>query len=441
MLLRFRVVNHRSIRDEAELSLVSTRLTAARPPDGDWASVTTRVAGVYGANASGKSTVLEALAFMVDAVRYSATRWGDRERFPYRPFALDDKSAGRRSLYELDVVFDGIRHTYGFESSVDGIGGEWLYSYPSGRRRVLFERHGLEGSEIEFGRSLQGENVRIARLLRPPMLYLSTAANSNHRYLRRLWTQLVSDFRYAEHTEMDMNARFMWARGLLEGGGRLAQAVALLRFADLGITDVVLDEEDIDEKIIAAVAHFLETFPLEDESARGSVNSEEVLAGLKKRIRFAHSSGVPGREFVLPLAHESSGTMAWLALGMPALSVLKNGGVLIVDELDSSLHPRLAAALVAMFKDSGFNPRGAQIIFTSHETSLMGSLVDGALEKDEVWFTEKGVDGATELFSLAEYPVRPTDNIERRYFQGRYGAVPVISLDELRSAIIKDEGE
>src|SRR5574342_1009260 len=117
MLLRLRLANHRSIKDEVELSFVSSRLRAAHAPGGDWASFTNRVAGIYGANASGKSTILTGLKFLVDAVQYSATLWSDQTVFPHSPFAFDPESAARSSLYEVDFTAEGVRYTYGFRST------------------------------------------------------------------------------------------------------------------------------------------------------------------------------------------------------------------------------------------------------------------------------------------------------------------------------------
>ncbi|MBN6057192.1 ATP-binding protein, partial [Nonomuraea sp. RK-328] len=418
-----------------ELSLVSTQLTGARPADDDWVSATTRVAGIYGANASGKSTVLDALHFLVLAVSRSATTWGERDCFPHYPFALDDESGERSSLYEIDFVLDKVRFTYGFESSPRGIQKEWLYSYPTGRKRVLFERHGPNSSEIDFGRTLPGENVRIARLLRPTALYLSTAANVNHEFLSGVHRWISRHIQYAQYTETNRKARIRWVRNILENEHVLAQAVGLLRFADLGITRMVLDVEEFDDKVVSMIKRVMDTI---DDGSQGPIDKGQIIADLKKRIRFEHSGDGPGQTFFLPLESESSGTIAWLALAVPALASLRHGDVFAVDELDASLHPRLASALIGMFKDPDLNPRGAQLLFTSHETALLGQTPEVGLSKDEIWFTEKGTDGATDLFALAEFPVRPTDNFERRYLQGRYGAIPMVSQEELRAAVLQD---
>ncbi|MEV7964786.1 ATP-binding protein [Sphaerisporangium sp. NPDC088356] len=438
MLLRFRVANHRSIRDSAEFSLVRSSFSGSKPVDQDWIAVTTRVAGIYGANASGKSTLLEALDFMVQAVTHSATTWGSRNHFPSHPFTLDAASRTRTSLYEIDFVLDGVRFTYGFESSVTGVQKEWLYSYPTGRKRMLFERNGPSGDDIEFGRFLHGENARIARLLRPTALYLSTATNSNHKSLGDVYRWITNHLRYAQYTEADRRARITWARNIMEDESLLSKAIGLLRFADLGITGMVLDEVDLDEGIVGIIKGAFDAYPHSESTPPLAPAMEEILAELKKRLRFTHSGAGPNGPFLLSLEEESSGTVSWLALGVPALLALHNGHVMAVDELDASLHPRLAAALVEMFKDPELNPKGAQLIFTSHETTLLGHMTGVHLSKDEIWFTEKAPDGGTELFSLAEFPVRPTDNYEKRYLQGRYGAVPMVSPEELRAVVLQE---
>ncbi|GAA5068502.1 hypothetical protein HNP84_008393 [Thermocatellispora tengchongensis] len=436
MLLRFRVANHHSIRDVAELSLASVNLTGTRPADGDWVAATTRVAGIYGANASGKSNLLDALHFAGSAVRNSATAWGGEDTFPHHPFALDEASRTRTSLYEFDLVASEVRYTYGFESAPDGIHKEWLYSYPTGRKRVLFERSGLTGDEIEFGRHLPGENMRIARLMRPNSLYLSTARNSNHEFLSRIYLWFRNAINYAAFTEMDKQSRLQWIHTVLEHPQKAAQVVEMLKFADLGIVNLTLETEELDERTKSLISDLLKL--LEGVAPPPKMSVEDILENISKKISFTHV-GAGSKTFSLPLSRESSGTVAWLSLVVPALIALEYGQVLVVDELDSSLHPRLAAALVSMFKDPKLNPRGAQLIFTSHDTNLLEHLAGPALSRDEVWFTEKAPDGATELFALTEFPGRPTDNIERRYLQGRYGAVPMVSPDDLHAAVLRQD--
>lgn len=177
-------------------------------------------------------------------------------------------------------------------------------------------------------------------------------------------------------------------------------ALALLRFADLGIDDVQIVEE-------------------------------KDPAQSRRRLQLIHRVG--GQEVPFDFTEESAGTQTWFSLIGPALTALRRGQVLLFDEIDASLHPKLSARLLELFQDPKTNPRGAQLIFTTHDTSLLNHL-----NRDEVWLTEKGDNGATTLTALAEYggdKVRRSLNLERAYLQGRFGAVPELDQFTLQRAL------
>ncbi|MFF0426862.1 ATP/GTP-binding protein [Streptomyces sp. NPDC004520] len=434
MLLRFRVTNHKSIRDTAELVLTKSNFDAIRPKDGDWGSVTNRVAGLFGANASGKTTVLDAIDFAVSAIAESAS-WSSRQELPHKPFLLDDESKSETSAYEFDFTLGGVRYIYGFEISPNGIASEWLSNFPEGRRRALFDRAGPNPEDISFSRNLKGENVRIARLMGRRNLFLSVAAMSNHPHLGRVHHYLTRHVRYAEFSEYNQHGRIRSVKKWIENSEFLMQAQSLVRFADLGISRVSLEKIDIDPEVQKHMRRA--TRALIDEGEDEEKFFEGMLREQEKVISFWHESGVDAGPQKLDISDESSGTVAWLALALPALREIKYGGVLLVDELDASLHPRLASALISLFKSSEINPRGAQLIFTSHDTSLLGHLSGDNLESEDVWFSEKKSDGSTDIYPLTEFPVKKDQNIERRYLSGRYGAVPAIAWEELRSTLVE----
>ena len=181
----------------------------------------------------------------------------------------------------------------------------------------------------------------------------------------------------------------------------------LLRFADLGIEDA----EVIREKL-AVPGSATESFS-------------------RQRLRLIHR--VADQPVPFDLDDESAGTRTWVRLIGPMLYALRYGQILPFDEIDASLHPRLSSRVIELFQDPETNPRGAQLIFTSHDTSLLNHL-----NRDEVWLTEKGTDGATTLTALAEYggdKVRRSLNIEKAYLQGRFGAVPELDQGLVRRAI------
>lgn len=440
MLLRFRVENHRSLRDDAQLSLITSTARGAVPVDESWQDFTTRVAGIYGANASGKSNVLHALDFMCRAVTNSATTWGSAEGFPYTPFSLNAEHPAKPSAYEVDLVVEGVRYTYGFESNSSGIVSEWLYSYPSRRRRMLFERESASSPEIRFGRTLAGENATMSKLLRPAALFLSVAANNNHPVLTRVYDEFRKHVRYARFTEHDKNARIRMVMELIRDERIARQAQDLLKFADLGIDRMEIKEKELPTDFRDTLERVFSALHGGDAAEVDRSQVDKAVHELRNQLRFIHSGeGGDDAMYDLEMKDQSAGTIAWLSIGVPALISLNRGDVFMVDELDSSLHPRLTVALIQMFKDPEINSSGAQLVFTSHDASLLGKMLGNVLDADEVWFTEKQRDGATELYALQDFTTRQSDNFELRYLQGRYGAVPIVDQDELRAALAGQE--
>jgi uncharacterized protein len=407
VLLRFRTANHRSLRDEVELSLVSQPRKGESKPTGTLPE-TVRVAGIYGANASGKSTVLDAMAFLGKAVRSSFASWSPTGGIPRTPFLLDVASRSAASLYEIDFVLQDVRHTYGFEIDDLRVRAEWLYSYATGtRRRTLFER---DGDQFKFGRTLSGSNSVIAGLVRPNSLFLSVAAANSHPLLTDVfrWVEQLATPRPYGQGNFDRLAAAL-AAGF---AARDVQFDKWIRMADLGVERVRFEADgEIPEP--AAREAFLEHL------GDGKIN-------------FTH--GTSGGDSVdLCFEDESAGTRIWLALAGYVIPHMALGRLVLVDEVDSSLHPKLSAALIQIFKDPSINKHGAQLVFTSHDVSLLGNLLDDEiLDRDEVWFTEKDRTGATKLFPLTDFQPRRGENFERAYLQGRYGAVPYVDIDELR---------
>ncbi|WP_007023101.1 AAA family ATPase [Saccharomonospora iraqiensis] len=433
MLLRFSTSNHGPFRDTAELSLVSGAASGTTAPEDDWTAATTRVAGIYGANASGKSSVLDAMKLFRSAVRFSATRWGERKHFPFRPFRLDRRTIESPSSYEVDFVASGTRYNYGFESDSDGIREEWLLSYPFKRPRTLFHRSGpSDEPTFQFSRHLRGPNSTIAKLVRGNSLYLSTAANNNHPVLTPLARDLVESFVHAEFDESDRLSRLNWTKNAIENPDILREAEVLLAMADTGITGLELSRSDMDGELRSKIERLFEILHDDRPATDHPEGVQAIVDDLQREIRFKHRSTDP-ETTTLGINEESSGTVSWLTIGLPALQCIKHGKTLVVDELDASLHPMLSTTLIEMFKNSEINSTGAQLVFTSHDTSFLGKSTVGALERDEVWFTEKNGAGNAELYSLYEFRARGDDNFERRYLQGRYGAVPLIDLEHVRT--------
>lgn len=432
MLLRFQVTNHASIRDEQEISFVAgdDRPERAQQPAPGTRLAAVPVAAVYGANASGKSNVVSALTWMRRAVLDSFRRWDPAGGVPRKPFRLRPDPGAHPSTYELDLAVDGVRYEFGFTVDDESVCEEWLSYFPEGKRRKLYTRTGSGPDSLSFGRSLTGRRKTISELLRPNALYLSVAAAQNHELLGRLHRWFRDGMRTA--SDRDYQARLNYTVSLLRSReGRRQDAVAdLLRFSDLGVTELELHEPD--ERLLDETKRI--------EAALNDVGVPFRMDIPDHRVHVQHRT--EGGTFSLELDEESSGTRTWIGMLGPVLFALGSGGVLVVDELDARLHPYLADALVGMFQSPDVNRNGAQLLFTTHEASLLGNNARTQLFRDQVWFTEKDPDTlGTRLFPVTDFYVRDSrdakDNLEKRYLSGRYGALPFLD-DELLRRMAED---
>ncbi|MCY4601470.1 MAG: AAA family ATPase [Acidobacteria bacterium] len=417
MLLRFRVSNHRSILEPVELSMIAVDedRAATRGFDGLSERVLT-VAGIYGPNASGKSNVLDAMAWLSMAVGTSLRSWEDY--VPREAHRLGNGPVSP-SAFDLDLVAKGVRYRYRLEVDDSAVLSESLESYPEGRRRNLFTRR---KGEIDFRRGLDGTRG-IRDLLTPTTLALSAGRRLRGtdfaRVGQRLARMRVLGLRRRRSPRaggvhpLDPTLRLLVKADEADQPSLFGtpedrpvedprRVLDLLRFADPGIDDFVIGEEE----------------------SRGP-------GGPRRQLGLVHRG--EGEPVTFDLEEESAGTQTWFRLIGPAFAALRFGRVLLLDEIDASLHPRLSARLIEIFQDPLTNSRGAQLVFTSHDTSLLNSL-----NRDEVWLTEKAPDATTRLVGLAEFGgerVRKSQNLERAYLQGRFGAVPEVDQIAVRKAL------
>ncbi|HEY0498827.1 MAG TPA: AAA family ATPase [Kutzneria sp.] len=405
MLRSFRVENHRSIRAEQDLALIPFYGAGEAVP----------VAAVYGANASGKSNLFDALSFMSSAVRDSFGRWSPDGGVPRQPFKLDAASAAQPSGFCVDFVLDGVRHAYGFTVDSRAVLTEWLHSYPVKRQRVLFER---EGGNVKVGSTvgdLRGKLDVLTSLMRPNALFLSVAAQSNVSLVapiyRFLTEQLVFRSRDSRPQDLDQVIR------ALRDQHERDRVVEMVRDADLGITDIELVPRSRAEVLLrdALVEHGGPALPVSEE------------------LRFTHS----GSPHTLSFDEQAAGTKAWIRLVPAVLEALDEGKTLLLDEVDYILHPQLTAMMIRLFQDVETNGRQAQLVVITHDIALLGTMLgDDVLLRDQVWFMEKGADGASTLFPLVAFRPRLGENAERRYISGSYGGVPNLIGTEFANAVL-----
>jgi hypothetical protein len=430
MLLRFSVANHRSLRDEQELTMVALDDhpdLAIRPAPGPGKESVLPVAGIFGSNASGKSNVVSALSFMRRAVVDSHQRWSPENGIPRAPFSLDAQRRGDASEFEVDIVVSDVRYNYGFACTDLEVTKEWLYSYPQNRRRLLYERQA--GRAVNFGSTLTGPKALVTQVMRPNSLYLSAAAANNHEELLPVYRWFSRSVKIA--TDLNEQKRLHDSITMLEEEDREG-VLSLMRFADLGVVGMKVTRPMAPPHAVSIMEETVRRLgvALPDET--------QVKDFFPPRVQVRHLSK-SGDATTLDFQEESSGTRTWLTMIGPVLRALKSGDLLVVDEMDARLHSTLASRLVELFQDPEANRHGAQLLFNAHDTTLLGRYVRCRLRRDQVWFTEKDPHGATRLFPLTEYRVREgLDNVEKSYLAGRYGAVPFLDDRELEGLLTSD---
>ena len=394
-------------------------------PDAETPFEAVPVAGIFGANASGKSNIIGAFSYLSEMVGLSdrVSEPGPDFRPRREPFRLDPDMTGQPSSYAVDVLINGIRHTYGFAIDEREITEEWLYAYPLRRKRVVFER---TKQHFEWGEESRRSSIRrLEEIIAPTALFLSVSARfdaqaSATRARDETTASLHEAFswiyRGISRVRPATTSRRNWAR-LLMASDRGPAIVEMLRAADVGLEGISVlmpTEEDLDSE------------------------------PRRERVQFMHRGSDGNVPF--DLADESSGTLRLFELTARALPILEDGGLFLVDEIDASLHPLLTASLIRLFQSPKANKSRAQLIFTTHDATLLGS-IDGedVLRRDEVWFTSKRVDGSSELFPLAEFkPRRQGENRQKRYLNGSYGAIPDLSMSMFERAVtsrIDTDGE
>lgn len=422
-ILVFTVENYRSIAGRKSISFFPSPIKD-EPKDNVVCAGKAkylRTAAIYGANSSGKSNLVHAIACMAKIVLDSVKINGS-DTLLYNPFLLNKECSTMPSMYEVDVLLDGVRYKYGFANDETRILDEWL-------KRV--EKNGSE--TVFFIRNKEG--ISIDEILFPEGKGLESRTNGN-----RLFVSLAGQL-----------------------GGQLSNRV--IEFFDRGINVLSgLDTESytsftkhyLNEKAPGStnMAHFFQKVKLGFSELTTSVHefskddlpkdmpqdlAEQIFKELsgKKRIKVGSVHGIYEKDGSLANYSsfdfdemESAGTKKLFDMAGPIFDTLNNGSVLVIDELDAKMHPLISRELVSLFNDPIQNPKGAQLIFTTHDTNLLSS---NLLRRDQIWFTEKDAQERTDVYNIMQIVLpngskpRSDGNMEKNYVQGRYGAIPYIA--------------
>lgn len=400
MLIEFSVANFRSIRDDQTLSLLASKAHKELPgnviTNHDLPGISNehflRGAAIYGPNASGKSTLIHAIAFL----RGLLNEIGDirpGEPIPIPVFVLDEASVTAPSIFRIHFVAgDGVRYEYGIALNRTRVLEEGLTSYPKGKALKVFHREFKE----ETGRyawNLSGITKGKATLdLLVDICPENTSLLSRLSLFKIDELNVVADwfrnrlcvFDLSPHGRIDDRLSVE----LLRSNPLIAESIKqALRIADLGISDARVTIDPITQQ---------------------------------PKVVFLHEAA-DGESRPLPLESESAGTLRYFAMIGPLIKSLHDGNTVVIDEIDTSLHPMMVRAFVKLFNSPIINWLGAQLIFSTHNPILLDT---DLLRRDQYWFTDKARDGATHLYPLVNYAPRKDESLLRGYVGGRYGAIP-----------------
>ena len=413
MLIEFRVKNFRSLRDEQTLSLVADKDKSLQEsntmPSGIKAAPTLlRSMAIFGPNAGGKSNLIKALQFMRAVVAESASVMQPGQAFHTQSFRFEATSVAQPTEFDVSFVLDGIRYQFGFALTAQRITREYLLVYKAFKPQLWFERYFDEesGKDLyDFGTGLKGPKSVWEGATRPNALFLSMAVQLNSEQLQPVFAWFVKQL--AIFNEITPLGQHFSIEMLRKPEGKRA-ICDFLTSADISISDI----EVVTRKVSGQAVHF------DMAAEKTEVRNEEQEV---HELLFHHVTD--HGEAVFSLGDESMGTRNLLFLTGPVLEILDKGMVLVVDELGSSLHPLLVRRLVELFQNSRFNKKGAQLIFTSHDTSLLDQ---DLFRRDQIWFVEKDRDQASKLYPLSDFSPRKNEALERGYLMGRYGALPFL---------------
>lgn len=430
-LLSFIAQNVRSYRDEVIFSLEATRLANSEVVHSlATAGIKDPVkvlpaAGIFGANASGKSQLLRAMSDMRSIVINSFRRGDRTSSIRRRPFLLDEKARKLPSRFEIDLILEGVRWQYGFEMDDERVLGEYAYHYPNGRQALVFNR---DLDVVRFGASFRVAGRTLMPLLRENALLLSVAGAVKIKVVELLFEWFLNNLRFVDPRSRESRALF--TANLTQYSNTRESAVNLLRAADLGIVDIkrIPPDPEMKRQIKRLLPVLEGDSDFEDYEY---IDLERIV--IPDSVNLIHE-GV--NEFVgLEIEDESAGTMSWSGMIVPVLNALGRGDVLLVDGLGGSLHPDLVEQIIDLFQDTRSNPHCAQLIFNSHNVTIMERRNPRSLGRDQLWITEKLSDGVTTLFSIAEFKTRPNEAVDRRYLEGRFGGVPCLIPGEFTEAV------
>lgn len=414
MLIEFRVKNFNSFRDEQVFSFVANSDTSLQQNFLDVRGFKLlKSAALYGPNASGKSNLIKAFEFFIGLIKASFSPEPGK-KIKVTPFLLDENSPDSPSTFEATFLVNEVRYQYGFTLTKERILEEWLYAFPRVRSQEWFSRkYDVSKGKYEWkqGTYLKGEIESLFQKTIETALFLSVAAQWNNEQLLNIfnWFSDQCKIIFCNERILPITARLLEFSEVQDNRGKKALKQTILdiiKNADLGIENVTVGRKEVND------VKFLNDTPNEIR--------QMILDDISLKVNFEHRNCFTGKLHKFPIQLESAGTKRLFELAGPLLEAVANDRILFVDEIETSLHPLLTNSLLHLFNQ---NSKGGQIVFTSHDTTLLTSDI---FRRDQIWFTEKEETGASRLYPLTDYRPRKGEALQKGYLAGRYGAVPIL---------------
>ena len=410
MLITFTVGNFLSIKDKHTLSFRAKKQDQSLHESMFTKNeeVLVKSMAVFGPNASGKSNLIKAFAFVRNFV-LNGLQQSLTGGIPVEPFLLSTTTETKPSTFELEILSGDSTFIYGFEVFSQKVHKEWLRQYPN--KKVLFER---TDQDIKANaRYFKEGSANAIKNTRENVLFLTLLASLNGDISK----EVVNSIKKIQVlSRFDETLNYSFDKYTKDASYRQKMKDFILQ-ADFGIRDLLSEEKQLTKE------EFVKPVPpqFQDLLTAGKGNFfERKLATLHPRYD-ANKKEIG--QVAFNFFKESEGTQKAFALSAPFINSLEEGNLLVVDELDSSLHPLICRYLLKLFNSKEGNSNQAQLVFTTHDISLLD---EELLRRDQIWFTQKDKFGATDVFSLADLGERSNLNFAKRYLEGRYGALPYI---------------
>lgn len=415
MLIQFSLTNFLSFRDEVILSLSTNKDNSHKENLLFYKNerILPSVA-IYGANAAGKSNLHKAMRAAIRMIRSSNNLQIDQPLL-ITPFLLDENSRNNKTKFEFIYVYNGIKYEYGFVLDTQYVWEEYLYEYRSSKPSMIFERSNI--NTYRFTSKSKPQLSKIVDKNTSNKLFLATATSWNSDLTKDayMWFSNMVDTYDSQNLEELMFKEFEKNDDSLN-----KFMLHLLQKADINITNFNYEKNKQDaNQILMDIEDFI-NLRFKDSGILKQpkiMTSHQVIENGKKQ------------EYELNYFDESNGTKRLFTYGPVLKNALENGKTIIIDEIDNALHPAMTKSLIEMFQNSNINKKSAQLIFNTHEISLLDL---NLFRRDQIYFVEKdNKTGVSDLYSLDDFSPRKSENIQKGYLQGRYGAMPVVNLEDI----------